>query len=551
MLTDLEVTYGNGQTQHSAEAAVGRARASATSPVIDTKLPALATVGQQFAYVIHASGFLFEFGASPLPSGFAFDSTHGVITGTPTTAGVYSVHVTATDGNGTGSSDLTIVVLPALSPTGPVITTGTSATGRINTLFEFRVRARDITSGARFAAAWLPPGLSIDPTTGRISGTPTSSGSYEVLVSVTEAGARAYGSLELIFDSGESAPLITSGSEATLLKGEPFSYTIATTGDRPGGPVSYGIAGDLPQGLNFDRTAGKISGTYDPGHFSPGAQLGHVQLFAYNALGTATLPLTFLAPPHTAAANIATRAVVGTGDNVLIGGFIITGSGPKRVIIRAIGPSSGVGGALQDPTLELHSATGALLQANDDWQSNQEQEIKDTTIPPGNQRESAIIATLLPGQYTAIVGSKGGATGPALVEVYDLDGPANSQLAQISTRGNVRKNDDILIGGFIIAGPAPVNVLVRGIGPELTQANVPNALQDPTLELHDGNGGVLAFNDNWESDQEQAITDTGVPPRDPREPAILRSLPPGNYTAIVRGKGSDIGVALVEVYILK
>jgi hypothetical protein len=135
--------------------------------------------------------------------------------------------------------------------------------------------------------------------------------------------------------------------------------------------------------------------------------------------------------------------------------------------------------------------------------------------------------------------------------VYDLDGPGDSRLAQISTRGNVQLNDNVLIGGFIITGKAAANVLVRGIGPELTQSNVPNALQDPTLELHNGNGGLIASNDNWESDQRQAIIDTTVAPKDAREPAILRMLAAGNYTAVVRGAGATTGAALVEVYVIR
>ena len=145
---------------------------------------------------------------------------------------------------------------------------------------------------------------------------------------------------------------------------------------------------------------------------------------------------------------------------------------------------------------------------------------------------------------------KDNSTGIGVVEVYDLDIPAGSQMAQISTRGTVLTGDDVMIGGFILGGSAPVNVLVRAIGPELNGA-VPGALQDTTLELHDGNGAVLAFNDDWQSDQEQAIKDTTVPPTDPRESAILRSLTPGNYTAIVRGKANTTGVALVEVYMLQ
>jgi hypothetical protein len=476
---------------------------------------------------------------------------HGILTGIPAGAGLYNVKLTATGGAGTASTTLSLAVQPPAPPSQPVITSGTSATGKTLSAFNFQVRARGVTSAARFSATWLPPGLTLNSITGRLSGTPTTSGSYEVALAVTEGSARVNGSLQLTLTSDSSLPLINSPSEVTLVPGQAFTYSIGAPGDGTGGPTTYGFDGVLPPGLTFDRKTGVISGVYNPLRTSPASQIGHVQLFAYNFRGTATLPLTFLAPRPTAAANIATRAVVGTGDNVLIGGFIITGSGPKRVIVRAIGPSSGLIGALQDPTLELRDSSGKFLQANDDWQSTQEQEIKDTTIPPGDPRESAIVTTLLPGAYTTIVGSKGGAAGPALVEVYDLDGAGDSRLAQISTRGNVQQSDNVLIGGFIVTGDSAANVLVRGIGPELALANVPNPLQDPTLELHDGNGSLIASNDDWESDQKQAIIDTTIPPKDAREPAILETLPAGNYTAIVRGKDNSVGVALVEIYVLE
>jgi hypothetical protein len=228
-------------------------------------------------------------------------------------------------------------------------------------------------------------------------------------------------------------------------------------------------------------------------------------------------------------------------------------------MLRAIAPSlningTAVEGILQDTTLALYDSAGTLLQLNDDWTTDQEQEIVDSTIAPTDPREAAMIRTLDPGSYTAIVGGKGSDTGLAVVEMYalsSLDLSNRAQLAQISTRGNVQNNDNVLIGGFIITGDAPASVLIRGIGPELTAANVPNALQDPTLDLRDGNGQLVASNDNWESDQRQAIINTTAPPTDPREPAILESLVAGNYTAIVRGKDNSVGVALVEIYVLE
>lgn len=249
-------------------------------------------------------------------------------------------------------------------------------------------------------------------------------------------------------------------------------------------------------------------------------------------------------PGSTIFGNISTRLRVETGEHVLIGGFIVTGSQPKKLMVRAIGPSLPLPGALADPVLELHSSTG-LIASNNNWRSNQEAEIVATGIPPGNDNESAIVTTLEPGSYTAIVRGSNNGTGVALVEVYDLDQGADSKLANISTRGFVQTADNVLIGGFIVVGSAPAKAIVRAIGPSLP---VSGALADPTLELHDGNGATIASNDNWRSDQEAEIMATTLPPTRDAESAIVATLTPGSYTAIVRGKNNTTGVALVEVY---
>jgi co-chaperonin GroES (HSP10) len=240
---------------------------------------------------------------------------------------------------------------------------------------------------------------------------------------------------------------------------------------------------------------------------------------------------------------------VETGDNVLIGGFIITGTQPKKIIVRAIGPSlsSFLPGALADPILELHHSSGGLIFSNDNWRSNQEAQIIATGIPPSNDLESAIVATLQANSsaYTAIVSGVNNGTGIGLVEAYDLDRTVNSKLANISTRGFVQTGDNVLIGGLIVQGQNPLRVIVRAIGPSLP---VPGALEDPTLELYNGNGALIASNDNWRTDQEAEIIATGLPPSNDLESAIVRNLASGNYTAIVRGVNNTTGIAVVEAY---
>jgi len=253
-----------------------------------------------------------------------------------------------------------------------------------------------------------------------------------------------------------------------------------------------------------------------------------------------------VAPP-TVLANISTRLLVGTGDNVLIAGFIVTGNQNKKVIIRAIGPSLTLPGKLVDPVLELHDSSGALLEMNDNWMDSQnKQAIIDSTIPPTNPLESAIVRSVAPGTYTAIERGVGGGTGIGVVEVYDLDTSANSKLANISTRGLVQTGDNVLFAGTIVVGQSSQKVIIRALGPS---TGVPGAMADPTLELHDGNGALLEANDNWmDSPNKQAIIDSTIPPPNNLESAIVRTLTPANYTAIVRGANNTTGIAVVEIY---
>ena len=267
--------------------------------------------------------------------------------------------------------------------------------------------------------------------------------------------------------------------------------------------------------------------------------------------------------------NISTRSFVQTGDNVEIGGFIVQGTGPKRVIIRAIGPELtqfGITNALANPILELHDGTGAVIATNDDWQTtilggiittSQVADIQNSGHAPTAASESAIIANLPPGNYTAIVRGVNASVGVALVEVYDLNAAATSSLGNISTRSFVQTSDNVMIGGFIVQGTGPKRVIIRAIGPELTQFGITNPLANPILELHDGTGAVIATNDDWQTtiiggiittSQVADIQGSGHAPTAPSESAIIATLAPGNYTAIVRGVSNTTGVALVEVY---
>jgi len=350
-----------------------------------------------------------------------------------------------------------------------------------------------------------------------------------------------------------------SAHTAILLKN---GKVLAVGGDADGFILGSGEVYD-PESESWRATANQIS----PGreyHTATLLENGQV-LFTGGTVGHGlmlTSAQLYLAEPTLPTLlNLSTRMRVLTNDNVLIGGFIITGTDLKRVLIRGIGPSlNGFGMTLRDPTLELHQGS-TTIAVNDNWKmrpdgSSQQADVEATAIPPTNDLESAILMALSPGPYTVILAGKNGGTGMGLVEVYDLGQGANSELANISTRGFVDTDDNVMIGGVIVGGGSgggSARVLTRALGPSLPATG---ALGDPTLELHDASGALVASNDNWKlrpdgSSQQAEIEATGIPPTNDLESALLQTLPAGNYTAIVRGKNSTTGVGLVEAYNLQ
>ena len=245
--------------------------------------------------------------------------------------------------------------------------------------------------------------------------------------------------------------------------------------------------------------------------------------------------------------------LVQSGDAQGIGGFIITPGNAKLVVIRGMGPSlgrHGVSDSLADPVLELHGPAGALLQSNDNWRDSQEAQIQATGLAPTDDPESAMVTTLDPGSYTVIMRSKDATTGVGLVEIYDLDPAGSSRLGNLSTRASVQAGDNVVIAGFIL-GVRQMNadVVIRGLGPSLSQYGVSNVLADPTLELHDSDGALIKSDDNWQDDAAQAalLSASGLAPENSQEAALEVSLPPGAYTAILAGNNGT-GVGIVEIY---
>lgn len=351
---------------------------------------------------------------------------------------------------------------------------------------------------------------------------------------------RTYGHTATLLQNG--MVLVAAGFFSGGVVGEPIGELYA-----PVTETWTGVSNTIPPGRAFHTAT--LLGNGQVLVAGGAAEFGQVWTSAQLYIGQSTPPFLL---------NVSTRLRVLTDDSVLIAGFIVAGTDLKRVLIRGIGPSlTGFGSNLPDPTLELHQGS-TTIATNDNWKtrpdgSSQQGDVEATTIPPTNDFESAILMILSPGAYTAILAGRNGGTGVGLVEVYDLGQGATSQLANLSTRGFVDTGDDVMIGGVIVGGGSragTARVLVRALGPSVP---LPGALGDPTLELHDGSGALIALNDNWKvrpdgSSQQAEIEATGIAPTNDLESALLQTLPAGNYTAIVRGKNNTTGVGLAESY---
>jgi hypothetical protein len=269
-----------------------------------------------------------------------------------------------------------------------------------------------------------------------------------------------------------------------------------------------------------------------------------------------TGPAYLSASPAPNLVNLSTRAFVGTGNNVVIGGFIIQGSQPATVVLRGIGnslPALGITDALADPVIELHSSSGSTISSSDDWiDDSWATTIASYHLDPSNSQESAILATLNPGNYTVVLHSfdngDGNLSGTGLIELYDLH-TTGGRAGNISTRGPVTTGSHVLIGGFIVAGNQTKEVVVRAIGPSLAAAGIAGVLSDPTVELRDASGNLVDSNDNWANHPKAAqIQAEGLAPTQAAESALQVTLNPGSYTAIVRGVNGATGIGLIEIY---
>jgi PKD repeat protein len=534
------------------------------APVITSATNAAGTVGTVFStYSIAATGSPTSYTASGLPPGLALNALTGAIAGTPTTAGSYTASLTASNGNG-ASSPVSLAITIAAAGVAPIITNPTAGyvPGTVGTvLVTYPINATG--SPTSFTAVGLPPGLTINPLTGAVTGTPTVAGTYAVMITATNGSGS--GSVTLGFaiatssggGSSGSGPVITSPTTGTGSTGSPFGgLTITGTGS----PTNFTATG-LPPGLSIDSSTGAITGTPTTwGTFV-------VTITATNSGGTtvSTVTITIVA---SRIMNFSARAISGPGADSLIVGFVVDGDG-KNLLVRGIGPTLaafGIQNFLNMPILTLYNSSGAVLATDAGWSINSSG-VNDSALiastsaavgafPLGaGSSDSAVLLTVNNGAMTSGLVTAKNSTGVGLIEIYDTGGNPASHLINVSARMEVTGGDGVLIGGLVIGGNAPKVVLIRGDGPSLTQFGVPGVLSDPQIAIFSGST-VIATNAGWSSNAATAAQISAVGASvgafplvsGSKDSALLISLQPGAYTVQVTSVSGSTGVALIEVY---
>ena len=565
----LTITAANGTLPNAVQLFTLRVQDTAPvlhAPAIISSANTTFTAGTEGIFTIHTTGVptatLSLTGTQPSWLSF-IDNTDG----TASLAGIpdlgsnpsYTFSVTAT--NGVAPNAMQSFTLFVVNPP-PAITSVDNATFVVGTFGTFTVRTSPPVPSATVSfTGTLPQGISFVPNgdgTATVGGTAAAASEGSYPINITASNGTLPNAMQTFTITVQDAPpvpqapVITSAATGSFMVGTAGTFTITATGTPT---PSFTLIGAQPSWLSFvDNTDGTatLSGTPDADSdlsysFTITARNG----VSPNATQDFTLTVQ-QTPANASLVNISTRLLIQTGGKVGIGGFIITGTDAKKVLIRGLGPtltSFGVPNALQDPVLELHDSTGAVVVGNDNWKIPQATAIAATGLAPGNDHESAMLLSLQPGSYTVIESGKNGTSGVGLIELYDVDAGANAHLSNISTRGFVQTGANVMIGGFIVSGASgSVNLVVRALGPSLAQFGVPSPLADPRLGLYDGNGTLIMWNDNWKDSQQAAIQNSGFQPPNNLDSAILVTLPTGNYTAIVSGKNGGTGVGLVEVY---
>jgi hypothetical protein len=552
-LSGTPTTTGTSSIAISATNSTGTGTSTLTLNVTAQPAPAITsastmtgTTGAPFSYSISATNSPTSYSVTGLPNGLSLDATTGIISGTPVDSGTSVVHLNAANGGGSATKLLTLTIALQLAP---VISSSVTASGSPNSLFAYTIAASN--SPTSYSATGLPAGLTLNSTTGLISGTPTVAGTSVVTINASNAAGTGSAQIDVTISFPVSAPTITSTLTAHAGIGVAFTYAIKASSS----PNGYSASG-LPSGLSLNSNTGIISG-------SPTA-LGSfpVTIRATNAMGTTSASLVVsVSAPTARLINLSTRATSSAGSNTLITGFVVSG-GAKTVLVRGLGPSLaqfGISGFLPDPQLALYNGA-AKIETNSVWGGAPNLAAAFAQVGAfalnGNSVDSALLTILPAGAYTAQVGSKSNSSGIALAEIYDADTDSvnsPSRLVNLSTRANVGTGGNILIAGFVIAGSGTEKILVRGIGPTLaSDFGLSGVLTNLQLNVVDSGGHTVASNTIWGGTPEltSAFALVGAFPlnNNSNDAAVILTLAAGAYTAQISGTNGTTGVALVEIY---
>lgn len=513
-----------------------------------------------------------------LPPNSTLTNGTGTFSATLKTAGARTITATDTSTSATGTSN-TITVGAAAATRFSVVapanaTAGTAFNFTVTAFDQFNNIATGYTGTVRFtstdANAALPANSTLTNGAGTFSATLRTVGNQTITATDTVNNS-INGTSNTIAVSKNTPGLTGTVSPTSGNVGTPFTDTaVLSNGINPTGTITFTVygpnAGNCATAIFTSTKTVNGNGSYVSDPFTPTAQGSYTFVALYsgdvnnNPVATVcgVASQTFnVGPAPAQSLNISTRVRTELGDRAMIGGFIISGNAPKSVVIRGLGPSLAsfnLTDLLANPQLELKGPNNNLIFLNKDWKDTQRALIEGTNFEPKDDRESVIVITLNPGQYTAILSGEGGTTGIGLVEVYDTSPGSDSKLGNISTRGFVQTGDKVMIGGFTLGGNnIPTRIAVRGRGPSLSQFGLSPVLADPTLELRNQNGTITIVNDDWQSDpaSRDALIANGLGLSDPKESGIFTSLPAGQYTAVLAGKGGGIGIGLIEIYNLQ
>lgn len=476
---------------------------------------------------------------------------------TPDLAGTYSVVATNQYGSTTSTESVVTVTSNPFGPQiitqpqslssflGGVATFSVVATSNNSSSFTYQWKKNDVAIPGAIASSFTIPSV-----------TSADAGNYSVTISNYAASVASNSAVLTVGAAAVAPTILEHPANVSGMIGDTVTFKVTASGTPSPTYVWQKNGAILPGATSAQLTLTNIQA----------GDAGTYTAIASNSIGSATsapATLTLGASNRARLINLSSRAEVGTGANILIAGFIITGSTPKKMLVRALGPTLtrfGVDGVLVNPSLKVVSGSGETLASNDDWGvATNLAELTDATARsgatplPADSKDSAVVVTLAPGNYTALVSGVGNTTGVALVEVWDVESSSPTQLTNLSSRAFVGTDAKVLIGGLIVSGTTPRKFLVRAVGPGLQQFNVPGVLADPTLDVVDSSQVVIASNDNWSASPNvseiRAASQGLFPLADNSKDAVaLLTLSPGGYTVVVRGAGNSTGVALVELY---